>query len=192
MNRGSLTQKVYLGVLLCLAACLLNPGCARNQPLVRLEPIMPPPETDLFADEWKAEKAKPELLEGYLTPVDHPSLRISSDYGEQRGSRRHKGIDLDVPEGVPVVAARTGIIQFAGWDGAYGKIIVLGHEAGYETAYAHLCECEVAVNEPVQQGQVIGKVGCTGNATGSHLHFELRLNGEPINPHKYMSIAAKR
>ncbi|HOC69437.1 MAG: Murein DD-endopeptidase MepM [Candidatus Hydrogenedentes bacterium ADurb.Bin101] len=188
MNRGSLTRKLCLGVLVCIVAFLLNPGCAHNRDVVRLEPIMPPPEPAIIVEETS--EATP-LREGYIVPVEHPDLRISSDYGARRGNRRHKGIDLDVPEGVPVVAARDGIARFSGWDGAYGKIIILGHEEGYETAYAHLCECCVGENEKVEQGQVIGRVGCTGNATGSHLHFELRHNGEPIDPNAFLSVAAR-
>jgi len=89
------------------------------------------------------------------------------------------------------VAARSGVAKFSGWDGAYGKIVILGHEEGFETAYAHMCECYVEENEVVEQGQLIGRVGCTGNATGSHLHFELRENGTPIDPEPWLSMASK-
>jgi len=89
------------------------------------------------------------------------------------------------------MASHEGITRFSGWDGAYGKIVILGHESDYETAYAHLCECYVEENETVRQGQIIGRVGCTGNATGSHLHFELRKNGEPVDPNAFLSVAAK-
>lgn len=189
MNRSMLTLKVCSGVLLCISACIVYPGCARHQPEVRLEPIMPPPEPALFVEK---EAATSLLREGYLTPVEHPSLRISSAFGARRGGGRcHKGIDLDVPEGVEVVAARSGVAKFSGWDGAYGKIVILGHEEGFETAYAHMCECYVEENEVVEQGQFIGRVGCTGNATGSHLHFELRENGTPIDPEPWLSMASK-
>jgi len=150
MNRGSLTRKVYSGVLLCMGAILLNAGCAHNRDVVRLEPIMPPPEPAIIVQETPEPTP---LREGYIVPVEHPDLRISSDYGVRRGGGRfHKGIDLDVPEGVAVLASRDGVTQFAGWDGAYGKIVILGHEEGYETAYAHLCECYVKENEKVEQG----------------------------------------
>lgn len=189
MHHIFVTLKVCAGIMLCFSACIFPAGCARHQSEVRLEPIMPPPEPALFVED---NTDKSSLREGYILPVEHPSLRISSKFGARRGGGRcHKGIDLDVPEGVAVVAARSGIATFAGWDGAYGKIIVLGHEEGYETAYAHLCECHVQENEPVEQGQVIGKVGCTGNATGSHLHFELRHNGTPVDPEPWMTMAAK-
>ncbi len=189
MSRNFFTHKAFLGLLLSFCACLINPGCAHNRSEVRLEPIMPPPEPALVVEET----AQPSpLREGYIIPVEHPSLRISSDFGARRGGGRyHKGIDFDVPEGIDVMASHEGITRFSGWDGAYGKIVILGHESDYETAYAHLCECYVEENETVRQGQIIGRVGCTGNATGSHLHFELRKNGEPVDPNAFLSVAAK-
>lgn len=99
---------------------------------------------------------------------------------------------MEVPEGTPVVASRNGITSFSGTDGAYGDIIIIEHEDGSETAYAHLKTRFVMESDPVNQGQVIALVGRTGNATAYHLHFEIRKNGVPVDPHPWLPLAAAK
>ncbi len=100
----------------------------------------------------------------------------------------HTGIDLRGKIGRPVYAAADGVVTFVGWLRGYGKVIVIKHKKGFETRYAHLSKILVKNGQHVKKGQVIGKVGKTGIATGPHLHFEIRKYGKPVNPLKYTRL----
>ena len=102
----------------------------------------------------------------------------------------HTGIDLGAPLGTPVYAARAGTVVAAGWDGGYGLRLILQHAQGLSTLYAHLSSYLVELGQSVAAGQQIGAVGSTGYSTGPHLHFEIRENGMPVNPRKYIAFAA--
>ncbi len=179
--------------LLYVPALLVYSGCAtKESPQVR-PPLPPPPVQEAEVLVPPPQEETPRMVEGYLLPVEHPSPRVSSCFGEPRGrSRRHKGIDLEVPEGTPVVAAKDGVIRFSGCDGAYGNIIVIAHDDETETAYAHLKLRHIKANEPVKCGQEIGLVGRTGNATAFHLHFEIRKNGVRVNPEPMLVFALNK
>lgn len=105
-----------------------------------------------------------------------------------RGYRGHTGVDLAMSSayGKPVYASASGTVISAGWSGGYGKMIKIRHSNGYETWYAHLSSIDVSTGATVYQGQHIGRIGSTGNSTGPHLHFELRINGKDVNPMKYI------
>ena len=113
-----------------------------------------------------------------------PEARLTSRFGMRRG-RMHWGIDLAAPAGTPVYAAAAGRVTFSGWQTGYGLIVVLDH-GSYQTKYAHNTENLVRVGDEVRPGQPIAKVGRTGNATGNHLHFELVINGERVDPLLYL------
>ncbi|MFC5543029.1 M23 family metallopeptidase [Ureibacillus sp. FSL K6-3587] len=106
---------------------------------------------------------------------------ISSGMGSRWGSF-HRGIDIARPSNYNIKASDNGVVTFAGWDGTYGNKIVVNHNNGYQTLYAHLSEIKVSVGQVVPQGAVIGIMGSTGNSTGVHLHFEVLKNGSLINP----------
>ncbi|MDQ3858248.1 MAG: M23 family metallopeptidase [Actinomycetota bacterium] len=97
----------------------------------------------------------------------------------------HEGIDIAAPAGATVHAAASGRVIVAGWMGGYGNLIVIDHGGGLATAYGHLSAIWVGGGS-VSQGQGIGAVGCTGSCTGPHLHFEVRVNGTPVNPLAYL------
>ncbi len=104
------------------------------------------------------------------------------------GTRRlHEGVDFAGPVGTPLVAAADGVVTFAGRRGAYGNMIEIRHAMGYTTRYAHLSRIRVTRGESVSRGDRIGDMGNTGRSTGSHLHYEVRLNGTPINPMTFIT-----
>lgn len=94
----------------------------------------------------------------------------------------HSGIDIGARYGVPIQASADGIVLYAGWYGGYGNAIILDHASGLSTLYAHCSAMYVSEHQWIQRGQVIGAVGATGWATGPHLHFEIRVNGVPVDP----------
>jgi murein DD-endopeptidase MepM/ murein hydrolase activator NlpD len=112
---------------------------------------------------------------------------ISSGFGPRWG-RQHRGIDIPRPYGTPIYAAADGtVVQVVtGWGGGYGNYIVIYHGGGISTLYSHNSRNAVSVGEKVKVGQILGYVGATGNATGPHLHFEVRVNGSPVNPLGYL------
>ena len=96
--------------------------------------------------------------------------------------RQHNGIDFAAPTGTAVRAVGDGVVEFAGRQNGYGNIVILKHRNNQETVYAHLSRIDVKAGQAVSQSQFIGAVGSTGWATGPHLHFEFRVNGEYTNP----------
>ncbi len=114
-------------------------------------------------------------------PVDGP---VTSVFGSPRahGRRAHSGIDIAAPAGTAVRAARAGRVTFAGRKGSYGRLVVLDHGRGFASWYAHLSRIAVRPGQHVDAGAVIGRVGTSGNATGPHLHFEIRRRGRPLDP----------
>lgn len=110
---------------------------------------------------------------------------ISSRFGERWGSA-HTGVDFGVPTGTSFQAADGGVVTYAGWEGDYGKLIIINHENGTVTYYGHCNTINVNVGQRVAKGDTIGTVGTTGRTTGSNLHFEVRKNGVPMDPLNYM------
>ena len=98
----------------------------------------------------------------------------------------HSGLDIAVPYGTSVKASDGGTVSFAGWQGTYGYLVVIDHNNGEQTYYAHNSKLLVSVGDKVYQGQTIAKAGSTGNSTGSHCHFEMRVNGTRVNPQAYL------
>ncbi len=125
---------------------------------------------------------------GFTYPVRYAG--VSSPFGNRyhpvlKRYILHTGVDL-VAKYVPLRAAKAGVVTFAGNMSGYGKIIIIRHDNGYETRYAHLSVISTNVGEHVNQGDLIGKTGNSGRTTGAHLHFEIRQNGVPKNPMKYL------
>ena len=125
---------------------------------------------------------------GFAYPVRYAG--VSSPFGNRfhpvlKRYILHTGVDL-VAKYVPLRAAKSGVVTFAGNMSGYGKIIIIRHDNGYETRYAHLSVISTNVGEHVNQGDLIGKTGNSGRTTGAHLHFEIRQNGAPKNPMKYL------
>lgn len=120
-----------------------------------------------------------------IWPLQFSTLRVSSDYG-YRGFSHHNGIDLPAPRKTPIVAAAAGRVVNSSRLKGYGKTIIIDHGNGIETLYAHNSENIVKLGANVHKGQVIALVGATGRASGNHLHFELRINGDHKDPLSYL------
>lgn len=118
---------------------------------------------------------------GFIWPVQGV---LTSGFG-MRWGRMHEGIDIAAPIGTPIHAAAAGTIIYAGWMGGYGNLVIIDHGGGMATAYGHQSAIYVTGGS-VSQGQVIGAVGSTGNSTGPHLHFEVRVNGSAVDPLGYL------
>jgi peptidoglycan DL-endopeptidase CwlO len=110
---------------------------------------------------------------------------ISSGFG-MRWGRLHAGVDIPLPEGTPLRAAAGGTVAIAGWVGGYGNYTCIQHSGSLSTCYGHQSSISVSVGQQVSQGQVIGNSGNTGHSTGPHLHFEVRINGSPVDPLGYL------
>ncbi len=124
-----------------------------------------------------------------LVPVDG---ELSSEFGMRThpvhgDHRMHTGVDVAAPTGTPIRAAAGGEVVFAGDRGGYGLTIEIDHGNGRTTRYAHQSALDVEVGQRVERGQVIGRVGSTGVSTGPHLHFEVRVDGEPIDPRLHLA-----
>lgn len=119
---------------------------------------------------------------GWQWPASGP---VTSEYG-MRWGRMHEGLDVGGGTGTPVVAARPGTVTHAGRMGGYGNLILINHGGGLSTAYAHLSGYSVSPGQSVGGGQRIGGMGCSGSCTGTHVHFEVRLNGAARNPRNYL------
>jgi murein DD-endopeptidase MepM/ murein hydrolase activator NlpD len=124
----------------------------------------------------------PPSASGLVWPV-HGVL--TSYYGWRWG-RMHEGIDLAVSSGTPVVSAAAGVVIYAGWMGGYGNLVVIDHGGGIATAYGHNTSVTVGSGTQVAQGQLIAYSGNTGNSTGPHVHFEVRVNGSAVDPLGYL------
>ena len=116
-------------------------------------------------------------------PVNGP---ITGVFGEQRPGHLHSGVDFAVPEGTPIRAADSGRVALMGWVGGYGNYTCVQHTASMSTCYGHQSRFATSNGASVSQGQVIGYSGNTGNSTGPHLHFEVRINGTPVDPMGYL------
>ena len=121
----------------------------------------------------------------FLLPTDGP---VRSGFGPRNG-RMHYGLDLGAPAGAKVRAARSGTVLYAGSGyRGYGKLVILDHGDGFRTLYAHNRSLRTRSGRHVRAGEVIADVGASGNATGPHLHFEIRFHDRPVNPAPYLSF----
>ncbi len=108
-----------------------------------------------------------------------------------RGLAMHTGIDFRDEWGAPVRATAPGRVTAAEWNGAYGQMVEVEHKGGLATRYAHLSSITVSVGDEVTAGSVVGRLGSTGRSTGPHLHYEMRVDGEAVDPQKWLRVAAR-
>lgn len=137
----------------------------------------------LFNDQHSIFSAKPSgwPVKGWLTSLF--GMRKSPFTGRRVF---HEGLDIACRTGTPITASADGIVSFSGIKSGYGKMVIIDHGYGYQTCYGHNSKIFVKVGQRVKRGEKIAAVGNTGRSTGSHLHYEVRLNGTPVNPRKYL------
>jgi murein DD-endopeptidase MepM/ murein hydrolase activator NlpD len=135
---------------------------------------IPAPETDRGAS---------SSLMSIAWPLDG---RITGGFGQRTRHHHHDGIDIDGVRGEEVHAVAAGVVVRSGYDGKYGKTVVIDHGSGLTTLYAHASRLRVREGDEVEQGETIAEVGATGNARGTHLHFEVRRDGRPVDPIPYL------
>jgi murein DD-endopeptidase MepM/ murein hydrolase activator NlpD len=107
------------------------------------------------------------------------------------GYEFHTGQDIEAEWGAPVVSGAAGKVSFVGWQNGYGQLVVVDHGGGLTTRYGHLSQIDVALDQTISRGQLLGKVGSTGRSTGPHLHYEVRINDEAVNPLPYLLLSSK-
>jgi murein DD-endopeptidase MepM/ murein hydrolase activator NlpD len=159
-------------------------------------PFEPATKSDpTFKALFNSWKKLDSLQDGVIAvPSDKPvrTAEFTSSFGVRtdpfgRGAAMHAGIDLAGPVGTPIYATADGIVTEAGYNsGGYGNLIKLDHGRGIETRYGHLSAFSVRLGDRVKRGQLIGRMGSTGRSTGSHLHYEVRIDGRAVNPIPFM------
>lgn len=151
-------------------------------------------KVDTAIEEEKARKEEEERIKN-MPDVNGIKLAtapitgtITSRYGVSSSIRssRHTGLDIAATKGTPIKVVADGTVTFARYNGSYGYLVKVNHGNGVETWYAHTSKMYVTVGQEVKAGDVIALVGSTGNSTGPHLHFEIRINGEHVNPQNYL------
>lgn len=143
---------------------------------------------DLQEELEEKEEIDSRTVNGIYLAVVPVTGRITSRFGANESIRdhTHKGIDIAATRGTPILATAAGKVTFAGWSSGYGYLVKIDHGNGVETYYGHCSKLYVSAGDTVEAGEEIAAVGSTGNSTGNHLHFEIRLNGNQVNPESFV------
>ena len=169
-------------------------------------PSLPLDEIGLAALQAKMSRLEKEMRSyeavlrerGYTPSIWPVDGKLESGFGGRSnpfggsGYEFHSGQDIDAPWGASVVAGANGDVSFVGWQNGYGQLVVIDHGGGLTTRYGHLSHIDVGQGESVTRGQFIGRVGSTGRSTGPHLHYEVRINDEPVDPLQYLLTSEKK
>jgi len=165
-------------------------------------PALPLDEPGLDALQAKMSRLERELRayetvlreRGYTPSIWPVSGTLEGGFGGRRnpfsgsGYEFHSGQDIEAAWGAPVVSGASGRVSFIGWQNGYGQLIVIDHGGGLTTRYGHLSHIDVSLGQSVARGEFIGRIGSTGRSTGPHLHYEVRINDQPVNPLQYLLV----
>jgi murein DD-endopeptidase MepM/ murein hydrolase activator NlpD len=205
-NGQSLTFKLVSALAFMVAAFTMSPAHANSAAAsdsfrIKAEDLKAnqsalgtsDPEFRALNNSWGrivGASTKVEVAVPSINPVE--VMKFSSGFGYRnaptRGaSRNHKGIDIPGPVGTPIYATADGVVGRAQWLGGYGKYVEINHGNAVQTRYGHLSAMNVAPGQSVRKGDILGYMGSTGRSTGSHLHYEVRIAGEAINPTAFLS-----
>jgi len=163
-----------------------------NDDSADLDNLMKSLETEIESYNKLVGEVKDKLAFLEAKPTIYPvSGRITSGFGYRKspreiGSTYHKGIDIEGNVGTPIKAAGKGIVIYSGWQSGYGYTVIISHGYGITTVYAHNSKNLVKKGQIVKKGDIIAKLGNTGRSTGPHVHFEIRINGQAVDPIKYL------
>jgi murein DD-endopeptidase MepM/ murein hydrolase activator NlpD len=163
-------------------------------------PALPLEEPELETLQVKMSRLERELRayetllreRGYTPSIWPVNGTLEGGFGGRRnpfgggGYEFHSGQDIEATPGAPVVSGASGRVSFVGWQNGYGQLVVVDHGGGLTTRYGHLSHIDVSLGQSVARGELVGRVGSTGRSTGPHLHYEVRINDEPVNPLQYM------
>ncbi|HEX6731212.1 MAG TPA: peptidoglycan DD-metalloendopeptidase family protein [Pyrinomonadaceae bacterium] len=163
-------------------------------------PALPLEEPELETLQVKMSRLERELRayetllreRGYTPSIWPVNGTLEGGFGGRRnpfgggGYEFHSGQDIEAAPGAPVVSGASGRVSFVGWQNGYGQLVVVDHGGGLTTRYGHLSHIDVSLGQSVARGELVGRVGSTGRSTGPHLHYEVRINDEPVNPLQYM------
>jgi murein DD-endopeptidase MepM/ murein hydrolase activator NlpD len=138
-----------------------------------------------------------DRIAAYKVPLDlpvHARFRLTSGFGGRNdpingSARMHEGQDMAGDYGTSIYATADGTVTYAGWENGYGRLIKIRHIHGIETRYGHLSQIDVTVGQKISRGEKIGDMGNSGRSTGTHLHYEVRLSGKPVNPMTFIKAA---
>ena len=205
----ALTKNIAKGVLVTLGAIAATAAPAHANTTANASVDMTAPVKESASPLGNGDESFRELFaswqgldKGNGVPTATPSVsipsrmplegaRLTSDFGMRThpvvgGRRAHKGIDLAAPTGTPVYATGDGLVEMAKYYSSYGNYVQIGHGNDLETRYAHLSRIVARDGQMVKKGDLIGYVGSTGRSTGPHLHYEVRIDGQAVNPIPYM------
>lgn len=150
------------------------------------------PAGDPKTETRKAPRRSPTAPFEFLPPLRRYGVeKVTSRFGRRRNpeygiSEIHRGIDIDAEDGEEVIASAAGTVGFAGRQGGFGNVVIMDHGHRFCTVYAHLSKMLVKEGDVIRAGDAIGRVGRSGNAAGTHLHFEIRKGGEAVDPLHYL------
>ena len=136
-------------------------------------------------------------LRGYTPTLWPVEGTLEGGFGGRRnpfggaGYEFHSGQDIEAAWGTPVVSGAAGKVSFVGWQNGYGQLVIVDHGGGLSTRYGHLSHIDVSLDQMVSRGQLLGKIGSTGRSTGPHLHYEVRINDEAVNPLPYLLLSSR-
>jgi murein DD-endopeptidase MepM/ murein hydrolase activator NlpD len=180
-------------VLAILSAAEFARGGQKQQDELSLQSVVIPPAPLILKKEPdtvsipkdKAQGGSKGLYEKRVAAS--AKLKVNSAYGYRRDpfrgrARFHSGLDIKARWGDPVGASQAGVVQFVGWHHSYGNLVIIDHGGGLTTHYAHLSSFAVELGQAVERGTIIGYAGSTGRVTSPHLHYEVRINGNPVDP----------
>jgi murein DD-endopeptidase MepM/ murein hydrolase activator NlpD len=194
-NAPALTHKVAPGVTMrSLTHCyrvertrLMSANKIGDSARLRVGRVLTISGVSAQAGVQKKPKARRAVARGWNGSLDWPVLgELTQQFGPQAGGAFHHGLDIADNAGTPIRAAQRGLVISSGWLPVYGYVVIIDHGSGFRTLYAHLHDFAVRAGDLVRQGQVIAHVGSTGNATGPHLHFEVRHGNRSVNPMPYL------
>jgi murein DD-endopeptidase MepM/ murein hydrolase activator NlpD len=162
-----------------------SPAQSQAQPVA--VPAQADPQFKALFNSWKRLDQIQQGMVSIPSVKPVPSITINSGFGVRRdpfrgGAAMHAGVDIPGPIGTPIYATADGVVGRSGWVSGYGRLIELEHGRGIQTRYGHLSQQVVAAGTRVKRGQLIGMMGSTGRSTGSHLHYEVRIEGRAVNP----------